>query len=67
MLKPFSPVIEDPEYGTFITAQPVDLLKSGNYNQVPLISGVNKDEGDLPYGGKLYIINYAPFWNKKLR
>lgn len=49
MIQPFVPVIEDPETGKFITELPLKILQSGNFNKVPLITGVNKDEGDLTY------------------
>ena len=51
------PVIEKPEYGNFITKQPIDILKSGNFNKVPIISGVNKDDGLLLYPSKLILPN----------
>ncbi|XP_018575302.1 juvenile hormone esterase-like [Anoplophora glabripennis] len=41
----FGPIIEKPSDTAFITEEPIDILMSGNYNQVPLIIGYNSGEG----------------------
>lgn len=33
--------------GAFLSADPLESLKSGNFNKVPIIAGVNEDEGIL--------------------
>ena len=40
------PVVEPeiPGVERFLTDQPVDLIRSGNYNQVPVFMGVTQDE-----------------------
>ncbi|XP_001603584.1 esterase E4 [Nasonia vitripennis] len=42
----FSPVVEPKIEGVerFLRAQPVDIIRSGDFNHVPLITGVTKDE-----------------------
>lgn len=50
-IRPFCPVIESQskEPG-FITEEPLELLKSGRYNKVPMIFGYNTLEGVFIYG-----------------
>lgn len=44
--RPFGPVIETPPKETsFITAEPLDIIASGEYNKVPVLIGYCKDEG----------------------
>nr|WCC58149.1 carboxylesterase [Pharsalia antennata] len=43
----FAPVIEKPNDTAFITEEPIDIIRSGNYNQVPLMIGYNSKEGLL--------------------
>jgi carboxylesterase type B len=45
--RPYGPVIEDPSKGAFLTEDPLDIIKSGNYNQIPLIFGYTTREGML--------------------
>ena len=42
----FSPVVEPRIVGVerFLTAQPIDIIKTGNFYHVPLIIGATKDE-----------------------
>lgn len=49
-MRPFCPVIEpktakDP----FLTEEPLDIIKSGRYNNVPMIMGYNSFEGIFFY------------------
>lgn len=49
-MRPFCPVIEpktakDP----FLTEEPLDIIKSGRYNKVPMIMGYNSFEGIFFY------------------
>jgi carboxylesterase type B len=49
----FTPTIEtvdDDE--AFLTEDPLEVLKSGNINKVPIIAGVNSDEGLITSAGK---------------
>lgn len=46
------PVIENKVNGRFITESPLKLLREGHFNKVPLITGVNSDEGVLVAQGK---------------
>ncbi|GAB6024164.1 hypothetical protein CHUAL_014232 [Chamberlinius hualienensis] len=41
----FVPNIETSASGQFITADPLTLLQTGNFNKVPLLLGFNRDEG----------------------
>lgn len=45
--RPYGPVIEKPNSTAFLTENPLDLLASGRYNQVPMIQGVVSNEGML--------------------
>ncbi|KAI2474068.1 juvenile hormone esterase-like [Diabrotica virgifera virgifera] len=40
-----SPVIEKPNPTAFLTKKPIDIIKSGKYNDVPVITGYNDGEG----------------------
>ena len=42
---PFRPIVDDFCSDPFLPDDPVNLLKSGKFNQVPAIVGFNKDEG----------------------
>ncbi|XP_044265430.1 juvenile hormone esterase-like [Tribolium madens] len=44
---PFAPVIEKASQNAFIAEEPLKIIKSGNYNQVPLIFGFTTREGML--------------------
>jgi carboxylesterase type B len=49
----FTPTIEtvdDDE--AFLTEDPLEVLKSGKINKVPIIAGVNSDEGLITSAGK---------------
>ncbi|XP_063921165.1 juvenile hormone esterase-like [Zophobas morio] len=43
----FAPVVERPSAEAFLSEQPIKILKSGNYNQVPIIFGYTTTEGML--------------------
>ncbi|XP_018575271.1 juvenile hormone esterase [Anoplophora glabripennis] len=43
----FAPVIEKPSNTAFITEKPIDIIRSGKYNQVPLMIGYTSREGLL--------------------
>ncbi|GAB6027722.1 hypothetical protein CHUAL_001958 [Chamberlinius hualienensis] len=46
----FAPVVENPdETRLFLWEDPHILLQEGRFNKVPLLSGFNRDEGDLIY------------------
>lgn len=45
--RPYAPVIEQPSEEAFITEEPISVIKSGNYNHVPLILGYTSREGML--------------------
>lgn len=53
MITPAFPVIDKSPIG--LSGRPIDIMRSGNFNNVPLIMGTNKDEF------KLYHIN--PYHN----
>jgi carboxylesterase type B len=44
---PFGPVIEKTSPGAFITEEPLKIIKSGNYNKVPMVFGYTTREGML--------------------
>ncbi|XP_055838522.1 juvenile hormone esterase-like [Episyrphus balteatus] len=44
-LTTFRPVIEEPSPNAFLTADPVDLIATGNYTQVPWMTGMVPHEG----------------------
>jgi carboxylesterase type B len=44
---PFGPVIEKASPGAFITEEPLKIIKSGNYNKVPMVFGYTTREGML--------------------
>lgn len=43
--RPFGPVVEKPNPTAFLTDNPIDILTSGSFSQVPLIQGVAANEG----------------------
>lgn len=43
----FAPVVEDDTEGSFLPDNPLNILKSGKYANVPWITGVNSAEGAL--------------------
>nr|UVK78555.1 carboxylesterase [Anoplophora glabripennis] len=43
----FAPVVEKPNDTAFITETPIDIIRSGNYNKVPLMIGYTSREGLL--------------------
>ncbi|XP_060518733.1 juvenile hormone esterase-like [Cylas formicarius] len=43
--RPFSPVIEKPNPTAFLSQHPIEILKSGQFNQVPMIVGCTSEEG----------------------
>ncbi|XP_076267509.1 esterase E4-like isoform X1 [Rhynchophorus ferrugineus] len=45
--RPFSAVIEVPNPEAFLSENPVDIIKKGTYNHVPIIFGYNDKEGLL--------------------
>ncbi|XP_057654109.1 venom carboxylesterase-6-like isoform X1 [Diorhabda carinulata] len=58
----YSPVMEPCHEGAFFCNRSDDLLKNGEYYRVPVIIGVNSNEGvvakDLPALFRLYLIKY---------
>lgn len=44
---PFGAVVEPNLPGAFITVDPLDSFRSGNFSKVPVIIGVTEDEGIL--------------------
>lgn len=55
----WSPVIEPEVHGVerFLPEQPVDLIKQGKFQKVPLIAGATKDE----FGGAVTCKNFLHF------
>ncbi|GAB6024160.1 hypothetical protein CHUAL_014230 [Chamberlinius hualienensis] len=45
----FVPSVETSPSGKFLTDDPLHMFETGNFNQVPLQLGFNRDEGDLAY------------------
>ncbi|XP_066249783.1 esterase B1-like [Euwallacea similis] len=45
--RPFSAVIETPNPTAFLDKNPVDIIKEGGYNEVPIMMGYTQDEGML--------------------
>lgn len=45
--RPYAPVVEQRSEEAFITEEPIKIIKSGNYNHVPLIVGYTSREGML--------------------
>ncbi|KAK9875472.1 hypothetical protein WA026_007864 [Henosepilachna vigintioctopunctata] len=45
--RPYGPVIEHPSDEAFLVESPLKILKDGTYNQVPVIVGLNSNEGML--------------------
>ena len=43
--QPFKPYIDDFNTDPFIPKDPLDMIEAGEFNDVPLILGNNKDEG----------------------
>ena len=43
--QPFKPYIDDFNMDPFIPKDPLDMIEAGEFNDVPLILGNNKDEG----------------------
>lgn len=43
--KAFAPIVETPSTSAIITEQPIDLIKTGRYNKVPILLGTNSNEG----------------------
>ena len=48
----FGPRVDSERQNPFLPAHPTDLLKRGEYNHVPLITGVTENEGLVFIGGK---------------
>ena len=42
---PFKPYVDDFNSDPFLPKDPLDMIESGEFNDVPLIMGNNKDEG----------------------
>jgi len=67
---PFKPYIDDFNSDPFIPKDPWDLIEAGNFNDVPLIIGNNRDEG-LMSAGTYYrdptkIENLSKRWHQDL-
>lgn len=66
MVRAFAPCVEAQNETAFLTKNPIDIIRSGYYNMVPMIIGYNSNEGlisllpefssfkgeteDIPYG-----------------
>lgn len=48
-LRPFGPTMEKPSPEAFWYEDPIDIIKSGNYQKVPLITGCCSREGMFIY------------------
>lgn len=54
---PFKPVVEHKHDGAFLTEHPIDTIKKGKQANVPLVVGLNTEDGALRAAGtKLKII-----------
>ncbi|CAG7837972.1 unnamed protein product [Allacma fusca] len=51
---PFGPVVEPDLPGAFLTEEPAVLMETGRFNQVPLIAGVDEDEGILMHASFIF-------------
>jgi carboxylesterase type B len=52
---PFGPVIEPNLPGAFLTEEPEVLMETGRFNQVPVLTGIDEDEGILMHAS--FILN----------
>ncbi|KAK9875468.1 hypothetical protein WA026_007860 [Henosepilachna vigintioctopunctata] len=50
----FAPIVEKPSKDAFISEEPEHLLKSGNYNKVPIIIGTNSNEAAFHRGMRIF-------------
>ncbi|KAK9875464.1 hypothetical protein WA026_007858 [Henosepilachna vigintioctopunctata] len=50
----FGPVVEKPSKDAFISEEPEHLLKSGNYNKVPIIIGTTSNEAAFHRGIRVF-------------
>ncbi|KAK9875469.1 hypothetical protein WA026_007861 [Henosepilachna vigintioctopunctata] len=50
----FAPVVEKPSKDAFIYEEPEHLLKSGNYNKVPIIIGTTSNEAVFHRGARVF-------------
>lgn len=48
---PFKPVVEPSYKDAFMTKEPKEVFKSGDFNQVPWIVGLNTEDGALRVAG----------------
>lgn len=48
---PFKPVIEPKVQGAFMTEHPVETIASGKSTDVPMIIGLNTEDGGLKVAG----------------
>lgn len=59
-LEIFAPSVENcaasPGESCFLPTHPYDVLKSGDAARVPILTGLNKDEGALPTSSMTIII-----------
>lgn len=53
----FGPRIDAERENPFLPKDPVDIIKSGSFNQVPLIIGVNANEGGFAIARELRVLN----------
>lgn len=54
---PFGPTVEKSSDKAFIDRAPIDIIKSGDVQDVPWIAGVTKEEGLYPGGGINIVIS----------
>lgn len=52
MILTYVPVIEKPSTDHFLVEDPYTAFEEGNFIQVPLVIGINRDEGTLLYRGQ---------------
>ena len=50
---PFGPVVEKGSENPFIDRPPIEIISSGNFADVPWISGLTQDEGLYPVAGSI--------------
>ncbi|GAB6023571.1 hypothetical protein CHUAL_008342 [Chamberlinius hualienensis] len=58
----FVPNVETSSHGRFLTNSPSDLLKSGQFNRVPIMLGFTRDEGVMLYESSHVYFGYRPFY-----
>ncbi|KAI7815485.1 carboxylesterase, partial [Rhyzopertha dominica] len=46
-LIPFRPIVEPKVPGAFISQDPIEIIKSGQFSQIPWLTGINTEDGAL--------------------